>query len=84
MVCLYGTLAPFGDGKAFTLLVLQAAPMKQSPHTAGGLPSALRSCLVLSRHASCVVCISYASRGGMPCQPWPQKVPCGLVRLTQI
>jgi hypothetical protein len=39
MVCLYGTLAPFGHGKAFTLMVLQSAQMKQRPHTAGGLPS---------------------------------------------
>jgi hypothetical protein len=42
MVCLYGTLAPFGQGKAFTLLVRQAARMKQRPHTAGGLPSRLK------------------------------------------
>jgi len=39
MVCLYGTLSPFQCGKAFTLLVLQSVPLKQRPHTAGGLPS---------------------------------------------
>ena len=34
MVCLYGTLAPFGQGKAFTLLVRQAARMRAaSPHS---------------------------------------------------
>ncbi len=41
MVCLYGTLPPFPSGKAFTLMVLQTTPMKQRPHTAGGLPSRL-------------------------------------------
>ena len=39
MVCLYGTLSPFGCGKAFTLLVLQSVRLSQRPHTAGGLPS---------------------------------------------
>lgn len=39
MVCLYGTLPPFAEGLAFTLLVLQSVPLKQHPHTAGGLPS---------------------------------------------
>jgi hypothetical protein len=43
MVCLYGTLPPFRHGKAFTLLVLQAARMKQRPHTAGGLPSSMKA-----------------------------------------
>src|SRR5579884_905823 len=41
MVCLYGTLPPVARGKAFTLMVLQTAPIKRRPHTAGGLPSAL-------------------------------------------
>jgi hypothetical protein len=58
MVCLYGTLPPFPGGKAFTLMALQWTRMKQRPHTAGGLPSALRFSTVLSGHASCVVCIS--------------------------
>ncbi len=39
MVCLYGTLPPFEQGKAFTLMVLQTVPIKRRPHTAGGLPS---------------------------------------------
>lgn len=53
MVCLYGTLPPFQHRKAFTLLVLQAARMKQRPHTSrAGFHPRFRSCLVLSRHAS--------------------------------
>jgi len=48
MVCLYSTLSAFPNGKAFTCMILQAARIKQRPHTVGGLPSSLRPGISLS------------------------------------
>jgi len=82
MVCLYGTLAPFGDGKAFTLMVLQAARMRAAAshsRRASICFEALSGSL-----SSRFVCISYASRGGKLCQSWPQRAPFGIVRFPRM
>lgn len=59
MVCLYGTLSPFQRGKAFTIMVLQAARKKWGPHTVGGLPSSRRPCIVHLLQSLNVVFICY-------------------------